>query len=198
MSIELLSLLTRFDTVNDRESKTAFFRTHVPWVAEFGYLHIIFKPLQASALHQAAARLDLPSPVFDFLRQQNGAILFSGALSIFGVHPGGQLLNRKDPFGRMPFDIESENYNSPPVNQHLLAVGGYGYNGANVCIDKRDSKLYLFQRENGRLAKAPYACWDNLEDWIVGEINRLSAIFDVRGKRLVAESQTVPCAEGNA
>jgi len=42
------------------------------------------------------------------------------------------------------------------------------------------------------------ACWDNLEDWIVGEINRLSAIFDVRGKRLVGESQTVPGAEGNA
>src|SRR5690349_18753318 len=126
MSIELLSLLTIFDNVNDRESKTALFRTHVPWVAELAYLHIIFKPLHDSVLQEAQARLELPKPLTDFLRQQNGAILFSGALSIYGVHPVGQLLNRRDPFGRMPFNIESENYNSPPSNRHFLAIGGYG------------------------------------------------------------------------
>ena len=44
-----------------------------------------------------------------------GAILFSGALSFYGLHAPGQLLNRQDPFSRLPFDIQDESMNWPPA-----------------------------------------------------------------------------------
>lgn len=191
--INLLQALSNFPPVNDRDSGTAHYRTHVPWVAPLAYLHIIFKPAPNDVLSAAAQRLKMPSALVDFLEDQNGAILFSGALSISGVHGVGQLLNRTDPFLRQPFDIELENHNYPPHDpDQFLAFGGYGFNGAAVCIDRSDSRVYLFKRGDIGLVAEPSGAWESIEHWITSEIARLSLLFDSTGKRLVDEALTVP------
>jgi hypothetical protein len=135
----------------------------------------------------------MPPTLIAFLEKQNGAILFSGALSIYGVHRAGQLLNRNDEFSRLPFNIETENHNWPPVNRKLfLAIGDYSVDGSQVCIDRSNSRLYLFQRGVAGLAKVPSCSWENIDEWIVGEVGRLSTMFDSRGKRVVDERLTVP------
>ena len=141
----------------------------------------------------------MPSTLIAFFEKQNGAILFSGALHVYGVHPAGQLLNREDDFSRLPFNIETENDNWPPVNRkQFLAIGGYGFDGSHVCIDRTNSRLYLFQRGVEGLAKVPSCCWENIEGWIVGEIGRLSTMYDSHGKRIVDERLTVPHTTPNA
>jgi hypothetical protein len=199
VSVALLPMLSHFESVDDHESKTAFFRTHVPWIAELAYFHIIFKPSEGNTLREAMARLEIPLPLVNFLKKQNGAILFSGAMSIYGVHALGQLLNRDDPFARLPFNIESENYSWPPFDQkRFLAIGGYGFDGSQVCIDREDSQIYLFQREARSLARVPSYHWQNIEDWIVSEIKRLSTMFDAYGRRIVDERQTLPYVGSSA
>ena len=193
MAVEVLPLLSRFENVNDRESETAFFRTQVPWVGSLAYLNIIFKPVPEEVLQTAAQGLRIPSSVIEFMRKQNGADLFSGALSVYGVHRPGQMLNRGDPFSDLPFNIEDENFNWPPFDRtRLFAVGGYGFNGSRVCIDRRDSSIYLFQRGERQLMPTPSSAWPSLEDWLYSEIARLSMVFDTRGRRLVDESMTLP------
>lgn len=102
MVLDLFNLLSKFRPTNDRESETAYFRTHVPWVGPLAYLHIVFKPALADVLAGAAQRLAMPKSLKEFLTRQNGVILFSGALSVDGVHRVGQLLNRNDPFLDQP------------------------------------------------------------------------------------------------
>lgn len=193
MALGILHLLSEFEDVNDRESETAFFRTHVPWIGPQAYLNIIFKPAPEAVLAEAARRVRMPASLIEFLRRQNGAILFSGALSVCGVHRHGQLLNRQEAFSRMPFNIEDENDDWPPDDsERFLALGGYGFDGSSVCIDRSDSCIYFFQRGERGLLPTPSLKWPSLEDWVTSEIARLSMLFDERGKRLVNESQTLP------
>ncbi len=199
-SIDLLKLLPHSASEDDRESRTAFFWTHVPWVAPLAYLHIIFKPIEQSLLQPAILNLTIPSSYTSFLQKQNGAILFSGALSIYGVHPVGQLLNREDPLLRLPFNIGVEHSNWPPANsKRFLTIGGYGFDGSRACIDREDSRIYLFKREINGLSKDPLLVWEDLGTWIIGEIDRLSSMFDTRGRRQVEDERlTLPHAGSSA
>lgn len=193
MAIDLLGAVSKFDNANDRATDTAFFRTQVPWVAPMAYLNIIFKPAPKDVLPDVARRMKMPPALVEFLGKQNGAILFSDALSVDGVHRPGQLLNREDPFLGQPYNIELSNYNWPPFDsKRFLAIGGYGFDGSSICIDRSDSRIYLFQRGTQTLAREPSCSWLSMDEWLTNEIARLSMLFDERGKRLVDESQTLP------
>ena len=193
MTIEVLRLLSTFENLNDRESESAFFCTHVPQAGSLAYLNIVFKPAETDVLRRVAVQLQMPAALAEFLNVQNGAILFSGALSIYGVHRSGQLLNRGDPFFDLPFNIEEENRNWPPPDStRFLAIGGYSFDGSIVCIDRTDSSLSLFGRGQRGLLPTPLFNWPSLQAWLTTEITRLSVFFDRRGTRLVDESLTVP------
>jgi hypothetical protein len=193
MTVNLRDLVSQFRKANDRESENAYFRTHVPWVAPLAYLNIIHKPAPVDALHEAVSRLAIPLVFAQFLAVQNGAILFSGALSIYGVLRPGQPLNRLEPFSLPPFDIDDENLNWPPCDQkRFLAIAGYGFDGSRVCIDRRSLDIHLFQREEKELKRTPAAKWEDLDGWLTSEIARLSCLFDHEGHRLTTEAQTLP------
>jgi hypothetical protein len=193
MTMDLLKALSHFQVANDRENDSALYRTHVPWVGPLAYLNILFKGAPEEVLLVVARSLKMPMALVEFLRRHNGVILFSGALSVYGVHGPGQLLYREDPFFDLPFNIELENRNWPPHDRkRFLAFGGYGFDGSRVCIDRVDSRIYLFQRGKETLLPTASYSWQNLHEWLSSEIARLSVLFDTRGKRLVDESLTVP------
>ena len=193
MAINLLHELSKFSIVNDRENKVAFFRTHVPSIGPLAYLNVIFKGAPNDVLLDSAQKLRMPRTLVELLRQQNGAFLFSGSLSIYGIHQPGQLLQRSDPLFDLPFNIEAENRNWPPHDRiRFLAFGGYGFDGSRVCINRDDLRIYLFPRGENRLLSVASHSWQDLDSWLNSEITRLTTLFDSDGKRLVDESQTVP------
>src|SRR5258705_759719 len=98
VSVDLRQLLCRFLRNDDRESSTAFFLTPVPSIAPLAYLHVVFKPIARHVLKESIAGLEMPSTLIAFFEKQNGAILLSGALNVYGVHPAGQLLKGEDEF----------------------------------------------------------------------------------------------------
>ena len=69
----------------ERKSGTALFYNHAPWVAPLAYLHIVFKGSTKAALRETNSIFQLPKYWTEFLSVQNGAILFSGAFSIYGL-----------------------------------------------------------------------------------------------------------------
>jgi hypothetical protein len=187
--IDLPSLITKFHAVNDRESEVAFFHTHVPWVAPEAYLNIIFKPVLPDVLSGVGEQMKIPMPVLQLLARHNGANLFSGSLSLYGVVRKGQLLHRSDSFSIPPFNIELENRNWPPPDRDkFLKIGGYGFDGSGVCIDRDSLGVFVFRRRE----KEPCSSWPTLDVWLNSEVRRLSVLFDAFGKRLVEERQTLP------
>jgi hypothetical protein len=187
--IDLQSLITKFHAVNDLENEVASFRTHVPWVVPEAYLNIVFKPASPDVLSVVGAKMRIPTPLLQLLAQHNGANLLSGSLSLYGVVRKGQLLHRSEPFLLPPFNIELENRNWPPRDRdRLLEIGGYGFDGSGVCIDRDSLRIFVIRRGE----KEPYASWPSLEVWLNSEMQRLTELFDASGKRLVDKSHTLP------
>jgi len=92
-AIDLVRTLSDFQPLQDRETENAFFRRHMPELGSAAYLHVIYKLVDQHLLEEAGSRLKIPEAFSNFLREQNGASLFSNALHIFGVVPKGQMLN---------------------------------------------------------------------------------------------------------
>jgi hypothetical protein len=185
----MLTLLSKFEAVDDRESDTAFFKTHVPRVAPQAYLNIIHKPAAPDVLKTVATRLRIPPPWTKFLAQYNGAILFSSALYIFGVAGPGQMLNRDSHFSLPPINIENSNRTWPPPDRDRnLKIASYGFDGSNVCIDRNDLDICVFRRSESK----SHCSWKDTGQWLSSEIGRLSKLFSSSGKLLVDDSETLP------
>jgi hypothetical protein len=189
--IDLLSAVSKFAPVNDRESDVAFFCTHVPWKAPEAYLNIVYKPAERKVLAGVAARLRIPEPWVRLLEHNNGATLFSAYLYIFGVVQQGATLNRADHWSLPPINIEEQNVVAKPLDLgRYLVIGSYGFDGSLACIDRDDLGVYVFPRHEGK----PYASWKTSEQWISDELQRLSGLFDPKGKLLVDSFKTLPSA----
>jgi hypothetical protein len=199
VALDLLRSLSRHATsLDSREGKFARFLGHVPSAAPLAYLHIVFKPADSRVLAEVALRLRMPRSCVDFLKVQNGANLFLGALDIYGVHEPGQLLNRQDPFSRLPFNIEVENRNWGAVDsREFLAIAGYEFDGSQICISRSSEAVYLFEGEADFLTSEPSMHWPNFDEWITLEIARLAAIFGSGYGRLPHKSKTVPRGQSN-
>jgi hypothetical protein len=188
MSIDLLSLVSRFRRFDDRDNANAFFRTRVPWAAPEAYLNIVYKPAPEKLLFETAERWSFPLSVVDFLRRQNGAMLFSGSLNLYGIVEPGRALNRQEPFSLPAFNIEPENKSWSLHPDRLLVIGGYRFDGSRACTDRSDGKVHVFQKGE----TIPTASWPSLESWLTIEIRRLSGVFDDEGRRIGLESETGP------
>jgi hypothetical protein len=189
MTLQLSGMLKSQGWKVERESGTAYFYNHAPWVAPLAYLHILFKGATKRALSDNSALLRLPKYWLEFLTVQNGAILFSGAFSIYGVKETGALLNRRDVFQRGPFLIESENKSwQPKDRQREIVIGGYSYDGTLAVLDRDKGTVSAVSRKNHNLLMS----WAGPDEWLTEEMDRLSKLFDKSGKITVGGERTLP------
>ncbi len=192
MSVDLLSLLARFEAIDDVEVDLGFYRTRVPSVGASAYLNVIFKPADAAVRKELEADLLLPSDLVDFYSHWNGARLFFDRLSVYGCLPNPHPpLNRHDPFAFLPFDLRGVNaeLREDLAGSNLLCIGSYGYDCSRVCV-RRDTREVVCGTGDdvGRLR----ASWTGFSEWLSSEIPRVAACFDHRGRLLVPAESTLP------
>jgi hypothetical protein len=174
----------------ERESGTAFFYNFAPWIAPKAYLHVVFRGASPETLDEVGRKkLRLPESWLDTLSHQNGAMLFSGAMSIYGLHNPGALLNRTNIYERLPFNIVSENRSWPvkPVERYVR-IGGYDYDGTGAVLDRESGAVLAIPRKSETVLQK----WPDADAWINCEITRLATLFDSEGMIRVAEGDTVP------
>jgi len=189
MSLDIRKILKDQGWKLEHESSTAYFYNHVPWVAPQAYLHIVFKGADRYGLREVGDKLGLPEGWRNVLEIQNGAILFSGSISLYGVHAPGAFLNRSDFFNRMPFSIEGENRSWPPKDRGAqVAIGGYSYDGTRAVLDLAREQVAAMPRKSTTVLEN----WLSAESWVKTELQRLRTMFDNQGKILVAEADTLP------
>jgi hypothetical protein len=188
MSIDLLKLVSHFRPFEDRENTNAWFRTLVPWVGPEAFLNIVYKPASPSLLSDVARKCRFPAAVVEFFTHQNGAMLFSGSLNLYGIVEPGRLLNREDRFTLPPFNIERENESRSFDRDRFLVLGGYKFGGSRVCVDRSDEHVHVFSKRQ----QTPIASWPDFDRWLTSEITRLCGLFDNDGRRTAPESDTGP------
>lgn len=171
-----------------REGVHAWFFTPTPWIAPAAHLHVVFKPAPTEALQDVARRMRFPGSFAKLLSSHNGATLFCGDLAVYGVHQVGQLLNRTDPYARLPFNIEWENDSWRNDRDRLLVIGGYRYDGSRVCADRTTAEVSVFPRDGGE----PIAVFKSVEDWLTVEIARFRRLYDAEGRFFGTQEETGP------
>jgi len=188
MTIDLLKLISRFDAVADKETEHAYFRTRVASVAPYAYLNIIYKPCPQELLAAVDSELRLPRSLLDFYKLWNGSRMFLGTLSVRGCLPQGQALNRSDPFALLPFDLREPDRRlaSRLETKGLLRIGTYNSDGSIVCISRDSGRVECYVGADlGKVRQA----WGGLHEWLMGEISRISLLFDSKGNRLVMDER---------
>jgi hypothetical protein len=188
MVLQLRQILESQGWKMEREGGTACFYNHAPWIAPLAYVHIVFKGASEQALDDCNSKLSLPQHWTEFLSVQNGAILFSGAMSMYGANETGAPFNRKGDFERGPFRITDSNLSWPKVRQSEVVIGGYSYDGTLAVLNKEDGAVSAMTKGSYNLR----ATWSGSEEWITGEMDRLAKLFDQSGKISVDKQKTLP------
>ena len=188
MPLDLKQILDADGWSLEFENETAFFYNNASWIASMAYVHIIYKPQTTDVLEQVGTRLELPARWMEFLSVQNGANLFSGALFIYGAPGTKALLNRSDPLNIGAFSLTNMNEEKWSADEHSATtiIGGYGFDGTHVVLDKRTGEV------SARNCETIHRKWSGSEEWLFEEYARLSFLHDRSGKLLVAQKFTLP------
>jgi hypothetical protein len=191
MSIDLLGVLGKFEDASSRETEDAYFRTHVPEVGSGAYLNIVYKAPASAVLQEVERELRLPATLLEFYNAWNGARLFVGALSVYGCLPAGQRIDRTDPLKLLPYDIREVNreFAMQTKVRGLLCIGSYSYDRSIVCMRREPQSVVCYVGTEFSKVRQE---WSGVEQWLSGELSRLSLLFDADGKRLVAKESLLP------
>ena len=186
MGTNLVDLTSEFATSDDIASPVAIFRTRTPWIAPEAFLHVVYGPAPPELIDEVNRRLLLPKSLVDQLRVNNGAILFGGALTMFGAVGSRQLLNRADPYSLPPFSLEEENL-SARLPEDVIVIGCYETDGSQVVL-RRDNGIVRCDKPDGQ----PLAFWTTIDEWLRSEYERLRQYFNREGRLLNEEHKPSP------
>jgi hypothetical protein len=162
---------------------------HVPHVAPEAWFHILFPPLDESALAELESRLRRPVPdsYRELLKITNGLDLFSGAITLYGLRKD---YSRK-PSIVLPFDLGDPNVHERPriMDPSWFIFCSYRADGSSAYIDPGDGRVYRGSRD---MTKPRLNQWASLDTFLGDEVRRLGPHFDNRGKRLDPSRPTTP------
>ncbi|MBE0543131.1 MAG: SMI1/KNR4 family protein [Verrucomicrobia bacterium] len=159
-----------------------------PHVAPEAWLHAVFAPISHHDVLQLEKSLGrkIPEPYRHFLTSfANGLSIYSECLSLDGLRTS--YARRGDEVWQ-PFAIDTPNVYERPrdADPRHFFIGGYGQDGSLLYID--GVKVYRCSRESVE----PLHEWNGFETMLIGEVERLVALFDENGRKKNPKAPTTP------
>jgi hypothetical protein len=160
-----------------------------PHIAPQAWLHTIYPPITNIQIQELELKLgnSIPKKYKTFLFNTNGLNVFNTTLNLFGYRSN---YNRNVLDAKQPFNILTPNINERPKNadENYFFIGFYDWDGSLIYIDSSTNKVHLSKRDN---AKSLYQ-WNNFQEMIENEIERLIALHEKDGKEKNQEHSTLP------
>lgn len=154
-------------------------------IGPLAFLHTVFNGVDYSQISEFEKKngIEIPLPYKDVLTEFNGAILFGGRLSLFGI---ARNFSRSS-VNRQPFDILEQNkYSSPPDNVNSnFYIGSSSVDGSLFSLKTDSRAIHRRSRASGEIIKS----WDNFDCFIIEEIMELSKGFDRKGLKISSHSK---------
>jgi hypothetical protein len=192
MAIDILGLLTKFRSIDDRDFEGVVYKTHTPQVAPLAYHTVVFKPAAPELRERRAVQLSMPLSLRALYETCNGAVLFGGALRVFGLRPDDYQLDREDWLRKaLPIDIVGVNdeHSRQLARRNSVCFGEYCFDGSLICVDRRTEQVACFVGSDFRQLRSR---WGTLDEWLTSEMQRLASHFDENGLRQVDEALSLP------
>jgi len=147
--------------------------------SRFGFkrwVHFIFPALKDEEIDliESMSGVKFPVRFRDFLKQTNGLILFSGALSIDGYCSSYDRLSK----AAYPYAIEVPNTveRIKDAKPSFVFIGGYSSDGSKLYIDPETDRVYRCPRRT----TVPINEWPDFDSMLNSEALRLSEEFESR------------------
>lgn len=159
-------------------------------IAPEAYSHELFKVLNEKDISVLESEIESIIPEeykYFLLNKTNGLRFFITNFSLYGLR---KQLGRDLEAAAQPFDLQTPNTIEKPKNakeEHFF-IGGYGYDGSKLYIDKMTGKVHFCKRRDATSLHE----WDSFEKMIIQETNRIFKLFDNKGVRLVSGKETLP------
>lgn len=163
---------------------------NISQVGPEAYFHIIFPELNNAEIAKIENTLgtELPVQYVEFLRKANGAILFGGNFSLYGLRTS---FVREGEESYQPFSIETPNIKERPKDalSDWIIIGGYRQDGSRLYIDKNSGMVYRSERTR---ASHQLNSWKDFWSMLDAEVDRMSKLFDVSNQIIGSEDDLVP------
>lgn len=160
----------------------------LPQLAEEAWLHQIFKGLSVKQIVQLEDQLSkkIPQPYRNFLEEMNGAIFYSGSLALDGFRENYS----RDKNIWQPFDLLTPNVYErlADAKNSYFFIGSYNCDGSLLYIDTDNNSVFRCSRDTSK----PLNRWNDFEEMMKFEVNRLSSFFDEKGNELDTSNITTP------
>lgn len=161
---------------------------HVPHVAPQAWFHIIFSPLSVGEIATLERTLGrrVPPVYKDFLMTfGDGLGVFSGSISLDGLQRS-TTRSGDDLCVPFPLDIPNVYERLRNADPNAFFIGGYGQDVSLLYLN--GERVFRCSRKSA----TPLNTWDSFEEMLVGELNRLSKLFDGSGRLKQAGAITTP------
>lgn len=189
----LLEVVSRAEHMGERTlSNGVRLIGHVPHMAPEAYFHVTYPPLnegQIDSLEKAIGR-ELPFELRAFYHKTNGVKLFGYSLSIDGLRHSYVRVGDE---AWQPYSIVTPNTieRPPDADESLVFIGGYRWDGSQLCMTPNSPVVYRCQFGTAKVLNK----WSSFDEMLTSEVNRLSTLFDEKGRKIDADAPTAPAEE---
>ncbi len=166
----------------------------------YAYFHKLLPPLTEGDIRELEKQLDLPVPkaLRDFYLKSNGGYFYntvylingdpilSFAFSLFGLRKIYREGSAEDLL-RQPYDLISQNHmDAFTYKTNTILISKYSADDSRVYLNNSGDVVRIFP--GGRIGNM----WSSFEDWLLGEIRRLSSFYGENFQLSVAPELTLP------
>jgi hypothetical protein len=189
---EIRNRLSKYEKLGvEKQSNGTELIGKAPHIAPLAYLHSIYKGLNTKEIDRLEQELETEIPIDykKFLQFSNGLHIFNTTFCLDGLRTS---YNRtKEIENRLPFSILTTNLYERPKNakpEHFF-IGGYDWgNGSHLYINRDNNKVYRCKENDIK----PLNEWNNLNEMILSEIDRLMELHNVSGELKENIEKTTP------
>lgn len=163
---------------------------HVPHVAPQAYLHQFFLPPLTGGEFDVVEMFigrGLPQPLSQLYLRFNGFGLFSDEICVYGLRKN-QTRTIEDAW--QPFAIQTPNTVERPAKSpdDMVFFGGYGDDLTLLGMSPTGPEVFATKPNRWKIL----ATWPSLEVCLVDEAERLSKLFDEKGKFIGERGRVSP------
>lgn len=182
-----------FKELGTKETKFANLIGRAPHVGKEAWLHSIYKPITEKEVVEMNSKLciKIPKVYEEFLKICNGVSIFCRTLSLFGYRYN-YIRDLENVW--QPFSLITANNNERPfdaITNHFF-FGFYNWDGSILYIDTNTSKIHRCSRESVKSLNE----WENFEDMLISETDRILGLFDKKGVEIDEDKETTPLVKG--
>jgi hypothetical protein len=160
-----------------------------PHVGKHAYLHAVYPALSLIDIDLIQQRIgrELPNCLVELYQESNGLNYFIDTFAIYGLRTN---LGRSIDSAYQPYDALTPNIDEriSDASEDMVFFAFYDWDGSMLYARQADERIYFC----GPDSVQPKKIWSSMFEMLTQEANRISSLFDLKGREIDESKSTLP------